>query len=250
MSRFSLPFIVAVTLLASWTWAQEPQPRTINTSGDATVYVAPGEVVVNIGVETFDPQLDQAKALNDQACSRLLKAIKEMQIEDKRVQTAHLDLDIRYHDSNHPSRGIEGYYARKMYSVTLKDPKQFETFVDTALKNGANRLLGFEFRDTELRKHRDEARKMAIRAAKEKAEALAAELNCRIGSPRSIHENSWGYVGYASNFWAWGGWGGGQYSSQNSMQSIGGAGEGGETMPLGQIGIRANVQVVFDLVPQ
>ena len=35
-------------------------PRTISTAGDAVVYVAPDEVVVNLGVETLEPELEKA----------------------------------------------------------------------------------------------------------------------------------------------------------------------------------------------
>jgi len=155
-------------------------------------------------------------------------------------------VEIAYRDSSHPAQGIEGYFARRSYSVTLKDVKQFEPLVAAGLKNGANRIQGFEFKTTELRKHRDEARKRAIRAAKEKAEALAAELGAKAGKPRSIGE------GYNSggSYRSWWGWGGYNYqtNAQVAVQSDGG-GEGGETMPLGQVAVRAQVSVTFDLEP-
>jgi hypothetical protein len=37
--------------------------------------------------------------------------------------------------------------------------------------------------------------------------------------------------------------------SQNTMQVAGDPGEGGQTLPLGHIGIRASVTVTFDLLP-
>jgi len=234
MSRITA-LIAAAMLVSSIAMAAEAPPRTVSTSGEAVVYVAPDEVVLNLGVEMFDPQLDRAKTMNDEACERLLKAIKEMKIEEKHIQTSNMDVEVRYKDHNRPSFGIEGYYTRRSYSVILKDVKLFEKLVDAALKNGANRLMGFEFRTTQLRQHRDEARKLAIKAAKEKAVALAAELECKVGKPRSISESSgssWGWN--RTNF------------AQNATQ-FGAGGEGGETMPVRQIGIRANVSVTFDL---
>ncbi|MGE5609458.1 MAG: SIMPL domain-containing protein [Bacillota bacterium] len=247
MTRPAMLFLIALIALASLAWADDPRPRTINTNGESVVYVAPDEVIVNVGVETFNASLDQAKADNDQLSQRLLKAIKEKGAPDKHIQTANLEIEIRYQDHGHPSLGIEGYFARRAYAVTLKDVKRFEELVDTALKNGANHLMGFEFRTTELRKHRDEARKMAIRAAREKAVALASELGCKVGSPREIHEASFGYLGYTSSHW---GWAGSNMMAQNSMQVASEGATGGETLPLGQIGIRATVSVSFDLLPQ
>jgi uncharacterized protein YggE len=238
-SFFSLLLIALVARAALA--AEEAQPRTVSTTGDAVVYVTPDEVIVSFGVETFHRQLDYAKASNDEASNRLLKAIKDMKIEEKHVQTAQLEVEIRYQNNSHPAAGIEGYNARRAYSVTLKDVKLFEKLVDVGLKNGANRLMGFEFRTTELRKHRDEARKMAIKAAQEKAAALAGELKCKIGAPRTIGEGG----GYWGGRWNWQG----NVSGQNAAQAVGGAEPGGETLPLGQIGVNAQVSVTFDLVP-
>lgn len=243
--------LIAVALCASSARAQavlaqpQPMPRTISTSGEATVYVAPDEVIVNVGVETFSQKLDDAKAENDQASARLIKAIKDLGVEAKHLQTADLEVELRYR-SHEPIQGIEGYYARRGYAVTLKDVKLFEKLVDTALKNGANRLMGFNFKNTELRKHRDEARRMAVKAAREKAILLAEELDCRVGMPRTISEDSPAYPSY------WGGrfgfTGGNAFMMQNSVQNAGGGETGGESLPLGQIAIRATVSVSFDLI--
>ncbi len=236
---------VAALLLGAAAARAEESPRTINTSGESVVYVRPDEAVVGFGVESFGTTVEKAKQQNEEAAAKLLKAVKEVGIEDKHVQTDTVQVEIRYNDGGHPSRGIEGYYARRAYSVTLKDVKKLEKLVDAALKNGANQFSGFEYRTSELRKHRDQARKMAVAAAREKAEALASELGCRVGAPRTINEGGFGYFGMSYR------WGGNSFMSQNSMQVAPGGPEPGgeETLPLGQIGIRANVSVVFDLVP-
>ena len=225
--------------------AEEPMPRVINTNGEAVVYVVPDEAVVGFGIESFADSVDKAKQLNEEAAGKLLKAIKAVGVEDKHVQTDRVQIEIRYKQGSHPTLGIEGYFARRSYSVTLKDVKLLEKLIDAGLKNGANQLMGFEYRSTELRKYRDQARKMAGKAAREKAEALADEQGCKVGAPRNISEGGYGYFGNSYN------WGGNNFA-QNAMQVAPGAAAGGggdETMPLGQIGIRANVSVTFDLVP-
>ena len=227
--------------------AEESPLRTISTNGDAVVYVPPDEVIVGLGVETFKPDLDAAKQANDEASARLLKAIREAGVEEKHIQTDTMTVELSYRDHGHPSRGIEGYFARRAYSVTLKDVTRFEPLVTSALKNGANRLMGFEYKTTELRKHRDEARRQAVRAAREKAVALASELDAKVGKPRSIGEGYHGYGGSSRSWWGWSGYNW-QGNAQVAVQADG-SGEGGETMPLGQIAVRAQVSVTFDLEP-
>ena len=235
-------YLLAV-LLATPLSTTAQDVRTVSTNGEAVVYVTPDEVIVSVGVETFHRDLAVSKARNDSLSQRLVAAVRALGVEARHIRTADIEVEIRYVDRGPPSLEIEGYIARRAYSVTLKDVRLFEALVDTALASGANRLMGFEYRTTELRRHRDEARRLAARAAREKVELLAAELGGTIGRPRSIHEGGVAYFGYASSRWGMtNGW-----MSQNAVQMVQPSGEGGETLPLGQIGIRANVNVVFDL---
>ncbi len=232
--------ILLFCVFASVARAAEELPRTISTSGEAVIFVVPDEVIVNVGVETANADLDKARTANDAASAKLVKAITALGVEQKHIQTDNMQVDLRYKSGDRLD--VEGYVAQRGYSITLKDPKNFEKLIETALKNGANRLSGFEFRSTELRKYRDQARTMAIKAAREKATALAKDLECKIGRPRTIGEGG-SYWGYSGSRW-------GQYNnqSQNAMQSVPAGGGGDETMPLGQLGIRASVSVTFDLV--
>jgi uncharacterized protein YggE len=222
--------------------------RTINVDGEAVIYVVPDEAVVRLGVETFDPSLSRAKSVNDEKGRGLVTAIREVGVDEKGIQADHAEVEIVY-PKDGVAAGIAGYRIRRAYAVTLKDPKRLDDLITAALKNGANHLAGYELRTTELRKHREEARRRAVQAAREKAEALARELNCELGPPRSIGE---GYYGWFGTRGAWGSWQGGpsQMTQNVSVAAAGGdSGEGTTTAPLGQIGVRARVGVTFDLVP-
>ena len=239
--------LLALALPCFTVFAADPAPpRTISTTGEAVVNVVPDEVVLGLGVETFAAKLEDAKRANDERAAKLVGVVKAAGVEEKHIQTATLQLEIRYR-SNRPSEGIDGYYARRSYSVTLKQPQKLEALLDAALTGGANQILGIDYRTAQLRTHRDAARKMAIKAAKEKAVALAAELDCTVGAPRTITE---GHVGYTP--WGGGGhWGRSNVMAQNVMQEAGGAGvDGAEATPFGQIGINAHVSVTFDLSPR
>lgn len=252
-SRYVVLPLLCLALLVpcSASRAEQSPPRTISASGEATVYVRPDEVVVHVGIETFNAGLDEAKSANDAASKKLLAAIRDAGVEDEHVQTDVMQVQIDYLNDPQPSKGIEGYFCRRGYAVTLKDVSRFEQLVDVAITSGANHLMGFEFRTTELRKHRDQARKLAIRAARDKAVALAEELEMTVGLPRTIGEGHNYFLGYRSGWWGWGGGGYGQYLSQNTVQHApsDGPDSGGETVPLGQIAIRVQISVTFDIAP-
>jgi uncharacterized protein YggE len=88
---------------------------------------------------------------------------------------------------------------------------------------------------------------MAIKAAKEKAVDLAAQLDAKVGKPRTIAEGYGG--GYSYRGW-YGYFGGNSFgNAQNVAQAApgGGSDDSGDTMRLGQIEVHASVSVTFDL---
>jgi uncharacterized protein YggE len=216
--------------------------RTISTTGEATVYVVPDRVVVNFGIETFNADLDAAKDANEKAGAKLMQAILGLNIEKKDIATDHLQVEIhrRYSDGRYVD--IDGYFVRRGYAVTLKDVKLFEKLVDAALKNGANQIQGVNFSTTDLRQYRDQARQMAIKAAKEKAVALAKDLDCAVGKPKTISEGG-GSTYFGGYRWDRGG----SIMSQNAVQSVSGAPDTGEALPLGQIAVSASISTTFVL---
>ncbi|MEW5718414.1 MAG: SIMPL domain-containing protein, partial [Chloroflexota bacterium] len=216
--------------------------RPITTTGDAEIRVAPDEVIVILGVETWDKNIQIAKKQNDDRIKRITALTKDFGIDPNYVQTDQINVEPRYRNGYYTDADFIGYFIRKTMVITLKDVSKFEDVFTGALGAGATHVQGVQFRTTELRKYRDQARALAIKAAKEKASALAGELGRKIGEPQSIQENSatW-WSSYSSR------WGGAM--TQNVMQNVGGGSAFGDegTFAPGQISISARVTVTFDL---
>lgn len=217
--------------------------RTISVSGNAEVLVIPDEVILTLGVETWDKNLESAKAANDQIVKKVLKIATEAGVDPKYVQTDYINIEPRYDD--YAQRQFLGYFVRKTVAIRLKDVSKFETLLSQLLEAGVNYVHGVEFRTSELRKHRDQARSLALKAAQEKAAAMAQDMGQQIGQPLSIREdwNQWWYP--YNSWWGYGSPGG---MSQNVIQNAGGtlpSSEGG--LALGQISVSASVSVEFEL---
>jgi uncharacterized protein YggE len=173
--------------------------------------------------------------------------IKESGIPDKNIQTDYLSIEPRY-DDNYDKKNFIGYFVRNTFVVTVAEPDKVEGLVTGVLESGVNYIHNIKFQTTEFKKYREKARELALNAAKEKAEKMAGALGQIIGDPIQISE---GYGGSNWYYSSWNGWGYGSrsnYMSQNIMQNIeGGTGEISETIALGKISIKANVNVVFEL---
>jgi uncharacterized protein YggE len=244
--RRGLIAFVLFMILVSPLWARNKSgPRLITVTGAAEVRVSPDEVILTLGVETWDKDLDIAKKQNDERVKQVLALAKQYKIEPKYVQTDHLSIEPRYKDG-YTQENFIGFFVRKTIVFTLNDISKFEDLLSSALEVGANYVHGVQFRTTKLRQYRDQARALAIKVAKEKAKALAKELGQRIGKPHSIHEEHSGWWHWYNSWWGsrWGG----QSMAQNVIQSTGDSSlESGESIALGQISVNARVRVSFEL---
>jgi len=217
---------------------------SVAVSGEAQINVVPDEVVLNLGVETWNDDLAAAKRQNDEIVQKVQAIARSKGIEPRDIQTDFMNIEPRYKDSYQRSDFL-GYFVRRSIMVTLKDPDQFETLLSEVLEGGVNYVHGIDFRTSELRKNRDQARDLAIQAAREKARALARGLGKEIGEPLSIREEQNDWWGWYGSGWGYGSSG---LMSQNVVQNAGGSAWSGEgpTAP-GQISVRARVSVEFEL---
>ncbi len=238
--------LAVVFSLSAWTGnqADTSEPGLITVTGDADVRVVPDEVILILGVETWDKNLDLAKRQNDERVKEVLAIAKSYGIKPQHIQTDHVSIEPRYHD-NYEKDELIGYFVRKTIVITLKDIARFEDLLTAVLAAEVNYVHGIQFRTTELRQYRDQARALAIKAAQEKATALAGELGQSIGKPRTIREDQ---MGWWSGYNAWWGsrWGGGM--AQNVIQEVGNdSSAAGDSLAPGQITVKARVTVSFEL---
>lgn len=213
----------------------QPQ-KLISVAGEAEVKVVPDEVVLILGLTTSDADLATAKKLNNDRVKNLLDVAHILKIEPKHIQTDHIRISPSYRSAG------DKFTVSRSVVITLKDVAKYDDVLTRLVQNNrANSVDGIQFRTTELRKHRDQARAMAARAAREKADALAAALNVRAGLPFSIREenNYWSYWGGRSNMMM-----NAQVSAQSSMEDA----SPSATLSPGQISVSARVAVSFELI--
>ena len=238
-------FLVAIFLTAVPASAQAqvtvtvPHP-TITVSGTAEIRVAPDEVNLRLGVESRDVKLDDAVKQNEAAMTAILKFLKESAIESRDVQTDFVEIQPVYDPDPKAKQVVPNFFlVRRNLGVRLRNVAQFDAVLAGVLKNGATHIMGIEFRTTELRQHRDAARQQAIRAAKEKAVALAQELEVKVGKPEAIQEQTVG---------GWWSWTCANANFSNAMFQESRPGETPDgTLSVGLISISATVTVTFSL---
>lgn len=223
---------IGALLLVSAVAKAEAPPREVIATGTGEVKFAPDEVLLSLAVDSVDHDIMVARAKTDERVKKVLALTGSFKIDPKHVQTDRITIEPRYRDNDRSN--VIAYAARRSIVVCLKDVARFEELLTAVLKAGTNNVEGIQFLSTEMRKHRDEARLQALRAAKEKATAMAKELGVRLGKPRLIEESGSGYAGRSA------------YS--NSVSNAGDEAAVGAGLALGQISVTANVSVHFEML--
>jgi uncharacterized protein YggE len=145
----------------------------ITVTGEAVVNVKPDRIVLSFGIETSDQAIAAARQKNADAFKKAVAAIKECGIPEKDIQTDHLSIEPRYKDG-YRGGAFLGYFVSNTVAVISNSPEKLEDLVTKLLEAGVSHIHGIEFQTTEFKKHREQAREMALKAAKEKAEKMAA----------------------------------------------------------------------------
>lgn len=116
----------------------------------------------------------------------VLASLHASGIDDKDVQTTFLSLQPQF--DYRKGMHISYFVAEQSLSVTVRDLAKLDSLLESVIKAGGNRVDSIQYETSDLRRYRDQARELAVRAAREKAKALAQALGQDIGKPYSIEE--------------------------------------------------------------
>ena len=225
-------------LLPAPAYADAPQPRLITVTGEGEVMAVPDEVQLNLQAETFDAVLAKAKKTNDDAVKGTLDIVKKYKVDPKDFKTDYFTVrnEERYFmdPATNQQRSKKGFFVTKNITIVLRDVSKFEAVYSEALEAGVNNITGVEFRSSQAKKYRDEARLLAVRSAKEKATAIARELGQEILRPYQVSENT------QSEPWP-------RPMMEMAMVKSADSSANNDTVALGQVKITTSVNASFEL---
>lgn len=227
------------------------EPGTISVTGTADVMVMPDEAVFTLAVETTNLEISKAKSENDSRIKKIKAITNELKIESKYVVTDYINVNPKYSYVNNGESIFKGYTVHRGLVITLKDLAKFEELLTSLLEAGANYIQNVQFKTTQLRKYKDEARTLAIRAAKEKASAMAKELGQTVGKAtlvQEVQEDAISYYSPWSSAYAGANWASNSLSNATAnVQMPAAQGSSLDDFSPGQMKVSARVSVTFDL---
>lgn len=222
----------------------------IIVTGTAEVEVAPDEVSLSLDVTKTDKDLQNAKRLNDESVGKILELTRRFNILPRHVKTNSISVVMKYEtirDSKNKiydedgdevgKRIFKGYEVSKTIVVKLTDISRFEQFFEEVLKTGLSEVGSVSFETSKFRESRVQARELAMKAAREKAAAMAAAINQTIGKAIYIQEGiATSGIGLSVN---------GNRGLSNNFTLSGGSSGVSTTFAPGAIKVEASVTISF-----
>jgi len=185
--RIKIILVMFLLLIPFFCFAADGQARSITVTGESTVKVAPDNVVINLTVESVNLDLKAARSENNAKVKSILDLCKKENIASDDVKTSQISVSPRYKYEGQRNVYV-GMAVQQSLGITLKDILRYNSFLDKLLSLKTRYVNNVAFKTSELKKYRDQARSLALDAAKDKAQKLAAGLSQKIGKPLMIQE--------------------------------------------------------------
>lgn len=183
--RFCILFtVVAHAAMAQAQTTQPLPPRTITVTGTSEVEVIPDQAVVTVSVSTFEKDINEGKMRHDQRSKELQDIALKQGVRLTDIQSGRVMIWTERTDKGKPKN------VRLSSTITfrIRDLSHYDELLSGFVNAGVESISATDFSVADEAKYKAQARLIAVRAAREQAEAMAGALGQRIGNPLSVAE--------------------------------------------------------------
>jgi len=190
-------FFVFLFLFAKWgpslnfasTTQSKGEPFVV--TGEGKVFATPDIAKVSFGIEETGSSLKQAQDSVNKKSQTLAGELKNLGVDTKDIQTTSYSVYPQY-DYTDTTQKVTGFQVSINYEVTIRNFDKVNEALVAGTNAGANVVGGisFEVNDKTQKEKLQEARKIAVAEAKEKAQGLASASGITLGKVINVSENS------------------------------------------------------------
>ena len=232
LTLLGITFVFLLLMTALLREALIRQPWQISVQGNGEVEYTADQATIYLGIkveksETAKEALDELnESMND-----AVDAIKKLGVEEKDIHTERYNLYTRY-DYISGKSILAGYNANQQLRIKIEgiqeDRDKVAQVISAAAEAGVNQINNVEFEPSNLAELREEARLIAIKDAREKADGMADALGVELVKVIGWWEDS-------------------QYPQPRyyGEMGMGGGGGGGPVLPEGKDVVRVNVSLNY-----
>lgn len=166
------------------------QPTGISVQGVGEVSAPTDTGVVTLGVQVVADTVAEARDRAAEGADAILRSARNNGVDDDDLRTVQLTVAPRYEYRNE-EMVLVGFEVTNLVEVTVRNLDAFSEILDDAIDAGGDdvRVSGIQFTIEDTASLLEEARKLAMEDAKEKAEQLAGLGDVGLGRPITISES-------------------------------------------------------------
>ncbi len=163
-------------------------------SGEGKVTVIPDTGIVSLGVNLTRPTVKAAQSEVNSIINNVSAETKKLGVDAKDIKTAGYSVYPEYDYRSNPNR-ITGYRVAVSITVRVRNLEKINEVIDTATANGVNTVNGINLTvdDDRQKELLQEARELAVKEAKTKAQSLARAAGLSLGRIVNVQESG-GYT--------------------------------------------------------
>lgn len=147
--------------------------------GVGTVNAKPDKAEIGIGVITENKQLELAQRENARITQQVIDSMEDMGILKRDIQTQNYSIRTNY-DYIEGKQVFRGYEVINSLKIVVRNINDVGKIIDTAVRNGANSVDNINFIVSNKSEYYNEALKLAIEDAQNKALAIGNKLKVQI----------------------------------------------------------------------
>ncbi len=181
----------------------DSQQQGIWVSGVGKVMIKPDLAVLSLGVESQETSVADAQVKASEAMDKIIQTLKDQGIEEKDIQTQYFNISqVTRWDSYNEKQTIIAYRVTNTVTVKIREIDKAGSIIDAVVTAGGDltRINNIDFTVEEPSPYYKEARVLAMKYAKEKAQQMADEGGVKLGDITYITENSNTYYQPSGNY--------------------------------------------------
>ena len=149
--------------------------RDMTVTGNGKVTAQPDVVQIQLEVRTEGNDVNEALQENAHLMNQVLHSLTTLNIPKEDIQTASFNVLPQY-DYIDGKQIFKGYEVTNALTVRVRDSSLVGTVIDTAVRNGANRISAIQFQLEDADAAYQQALRLALQNAQIKANTIAETM--------------------------------------------------------------------------
>lgn len=200
LRRLTVSILLGAAVPPAAAAAQVPVTQGPMLQGTRLDIVATGEVTrvpdiarIGAGVVTQGASAVAALSANGAQMNRVVAALRRAGVAERDIQTSAVNLSPNYRYVENQPPVLTGYQASNQVTIRFRDIARSGTILDTLVREGANQINGPNLEIDKPAPALDEARVLAVRMARARAEIYAKAAGMQVVRILSISESGGDY---------------------------------------------------------